>query len=333
MKITIYSFILVLGMILAGCLNKQPKIGFLIHGYDSPRWVNDEKYFVDALKKLKGIPLVRMAGNDQELQIKQAGELIQDGASVLVVIPVNLYGAGKIVELAHDNEIKVIAYDRMINNCPLDYYISADNLKIGELQAGYITKVKPEGNYALIGGAPFDNNSRMVYVGQMNILRPLVDKGEIKIAFMGFGKSWSTDEGYRLASKSLDSTANKIDAMLCGNDAMALGAIKALEERNLEGKVAVAGQDADLPNIKEIVAGNQSMTVFKKIKTMATTAAELSMHIYRNEAIESRHILMDNGYRLVPSYLVDAVPVDKSNIEMTVVAEGYQQENEIFKKH
>ena len=330
MKFRIYTFILIVGLIFSGCLSRQPKIGFLIHGYDSPRWANDEKYFVDAVKKLKGIPLVKMAGNDQELQIRQAVELIHEGASVLVIIPVDLYGAGKIVELAHDNEIKVVAYDRMINNCPLDYYISADNLKIGELQAGYISKVKPHGNYALIGGAPFDNNSRMIYVGQMNILEPFIDKGDIKIAFMGFGKTWSSEEGYRLAIKSLDSTANKIDAMLCGNDAMALGAIKALEERNLEGKVAVSGQDADLPNIKEIIAGNQTMTVFKKIKTMATTAAELSMHIYKNEPTESRHILMDNGYRLVPSYLVDAVPVDKSNIEITV--SGFQQENEILKK-
>ncbi len=150
---------------------------------------------------------------------------------------------------------------------------------------------------------------------------------------MGFGKSWSTDEGYRLAIKSLDITANNIKAMLCGNDAMALGAIRALQERGLAGDVAVAGQDADLPNIREIVAGNQTMTVFKKIKTMATTAAELSMHIYKNERIESGNVLVDNGYRLVPSYLVDAVPVDINNIEMTVVAEGFQLENDIFKKH
>jgi D-xylose transport system substrate-binding protein len=165
----------------------------------------------------------------------------------------------------------------------------------------------------------------------MNILQPLIMKGDIKIAYMGFGKSWSTEEGYRLAVKSLDSTSNKIDAMLCGNDAMALGVIKALKERNLAGQIAVVGQDADLPNIKEIVVGNQTMTVYKKLKTMATTAAELAMHIYKNEPIETRHILIDNGYRLVPSFLVDAVPVDKSNIELTVIAEGYQNEKEIFK--
>jgi D-xylose transport system substrate-binding protein len=332
MKTWIYALILILGMVQAGCIGRQPKIGFLLHGYDSPRWTKDQQFFVDAVKRQKGTVMVRDAGNSQETQIKQASELIDEGVSVLVVIPVDLYVAGKIVELAHENGIKVIAYDRMINNCPLDYYVSADNLKIGELQAKSVLKAKPHGNYALIGGAPFDNNSRMIYVGQVNILQPLVDKGDISIAYMGFGKKWSTDEGYRLAKNALDTTANNIDAMLCGNDAMALGAIKALKERGLAGKVAVAGQDADLPNIQEIIAGNQTMTVFKKIRTMAQTAAELAMQVYKKEQVEQRHTLMDNGYRLVPSFLVDAVPVDINNIKLTVVAEGFQQENEVFKK-
>jgi D-xylose transport system substrate-binding protein len=332
MKTWIYALILIIGMNLSGCISHQPKIGFLLHGYDSPRWTKDEQFFVDAVKRLKGTVIVKDAGNSQEMQIKQANELIDEGVSVLVVIPVDLYVAGKIVDLAHENEIKVIAYDRMINNCPLDYYVSADNLKIGELQAKSVAKIKPQGNYALIGGAPFDNNSRMVYVGQMNVLQPLVDNGAINIAYMGFGRKWSGDEGYRLAMNSLDITSNKIDAILCGNDAMALGAIKALKERGLGGEVAVAGQDADLPNIQEIIAGNQTMTVFKKIRTMAQTAAELAMHLYKKEAVEASYTLMDNGYRLVPSYLVDSVPVDINNIKMTVVAEGFQQENEIFKK-
>ncbi len=332
MKTWIYALIFILGMVQAGCIGRQPKIGFLLHGYDSPRWTKDEQFFVDAVKRQKGTVIVREAGNSQETQIKQANELIDEGVSVLVVIPVDLYVAGKIVDIAHQNEVKVIAYDRMINNCPLDYYVSADNLKIGEFQAKAVSKIKPHGNYALIGGAPFDNNSRMIYVGQMNILQPLVDNGDIKIAYMGFGTKWSTDEGYRLAMNALNVSANNITAMLCGNDAMALGAIRALKERGLAGEVAVTGQDADLPNIQEIIAGNQTMTVFKKIRTMAQTAAELAMHLYKKEQVEQRHTLLDNGYRLVPSYLVDAVPVDISNIEMTVVAEGFQQENEIFKK-
>src|ERR1035437_10059293 len=109
MKFRNYIVILLVGAFLTSCINRHPKIGFLMHAYDSPRWENDEKYFVDAVKQLKGKALVREAGNDQDLQIKQARELISDGASVLVVIPVNQYAAARIVDLAHDNEIKVIA--------------------------------------------------------------------------------------------------------------------------------------------------------------------------------------------------------------------------------
>ena len=331
MKTWIYVFLLIFGTVLTGCLNRHPKIGFLIHSYDSPRWQNDAKYFTEEVTRLNGKALIKEAGNDQNVQLKQAGELINEGVSVLVVVPVDQYAAGRIVSLAHDNGIKVIAYDRMINSCPLDYYVSSDNIKIGELQATYISRNVPEGNYALIGGPLTDNNSRMIFVGQMNVLDPLRANGKINIAFKGFARKWSVEEGYRLAVNALDSTNNNISAMLCGNDAMAVGAIKALKERALEGKVAVAGQDADLYNIQEILAGNQSMTVYKRIRTMATTAAELAVELSRNKPVKFSDMTIDNGNRLVRTYLVDAIPVDVNNIKMTVVAEGFQQENEIFK--
>jgi len=294
----------------------------LVHSFETPRWQNDQKYFVDAVKQLRGVPLVKVADNIADKQFEQAKELINEGVKVLVVIPVDQSTAARIVNLAHDNEIQVIAYDRLINNCRLDYYVSTDNVRIGEIQAGYLSKLKPKGNYALLGGPPNDNNSRMIYIGQMNILQPLVTRGEINIAFRQFANGWTTAEGYRLAIAGLDSTANKLDAIICGNDAMAMGAIKALKEKGLDGKVAVAGQDADLPNIQQIIKGNQSVTVLKRIKTMASTAAELAMHLAKGEPADIYISTISNGDRLVPSYLVDAVAVNEGNIEMTVVAEG-----------
>ena len=322
MRTTIFSLFLLAGLIFAGCVNKHPKIGLLVHSFDIPRWQNDQKYFIEGVKLLKGIPLTRVAENNAEKQFEQAKELINEGASVLVVIPVDQMSAAKIVNLAHEKEIKVIAYDRLINNCRLDYYVSTDNVRVGEIQAEYLSKIKPTGNYALLGGPTSDNNSRMIYIGQMNILQPFVERGEINIAFRQFANFWTIDEGYRLAKASLDSTENKIEAMICGNDAMALGAIKALKERGLEGKVAVAGQDADAPNIQQIMRGNQSLTVFKRIRTMANTAAELAMHIAKKEQLDPHLSTISNGDRLVPSYLVDAVAVNEANIEMTVAAEG-----------
>lgn len=322
MRTTLFSFFLLAGLIFAGCGNKHPKIGLLVHSFETQRWQNDQKYFVDAVKQLGGVVLVDVADNNANKQLEQARELINGGVQVLVVIPVSQSTAANIVEMAHAKSIPVIAYDRLITNCRLDYYVSTDNIRIGEVQAEFISKIKPKGNYALLGGPLSDNNSRMIYVGQMNILQPFVERGEIKIAYRRFAKSWTTDEGYRMTTSCLDSTSKKIDAIICGNDAMAMGAIKALKENGLEGKVAVAGQDADLPNIQQIIKGNQSVTVLKRIKTMATTAAELAMHLARNEPVSPYLSTTSNGDRLVPSYLVDAIAVNEGNIEMTVAAEG-----------
>ena len=225
MKTTIFSLILLAGLILVGCAPKHPKIGLLLHSFDAPRWQNDQRYFVDAVKQMEGIPMVLVANNDAKKQLSQAKELIRKGAMVLVVIPVDQATAAEIVNLAHKKEIRVIAYDRLINNCRLDYYVSTDNVRVGEIQAQYLTKIKPKGNYALIGGPPNDNNSRMLYIGQMNILQPFVERDEIKISFRQFANAWTPEEGYRLAKACLDSTANKVDAIICANDAMAMGAI------------------------------------------------------------------------------------------------------------
>jgi len=322
MKTTIFSLFLLAGLIFAGCTPRQPKIGLLIHGLETPRWQNDQKYFVAAVEQLGGVALVKIAENNADKQLAQAKELISKGAMVLVVIPVDQSSASKIIDLAHKKDIRVIAYDRLINNCRLDYYVSTDNVRVGEIQAQYLTKIRPTGNYALLGGPPNDNNSRMLYIGQMNILEPFVERGEIKIGFRQFANFWTPTEGYRLAIAALDSTKNKLDAIICGNDAMALGAIKALKERGLLGKVAVAGQDADMQNIQEITKGNQAVTVFKRIKTMASTAAELAVHIAKGEPIDPYLSTISNGERLVPSYLVDAVVVHEGNVEMTVIAEG-----------
>ena len=331
MKIRILLFVLLTSSILISCLTGKPKIGLLVHSLETPRWNNDQKYFTDAVNQLGGTAIVDVAENDEQKQIDQAKQMIASGVSVLVLIPVNQFTAGKIVDMAHKSDVKVIAYDRMVNNCWLDYYVSSDNIRIGEIQAEFIKNLKPTGNYALIGGPTYDNNSRMIYIGQMNILQPLIERDQIKVIYNVFSDSWTGQEGYKHTLEALDASNGKLDAILAGNDAMALGVLKALKERGVEGKVAVAGQDADLPNIQEIIKGNQAMTVYKPIKTMAYTAAELAVNLAENKPLSQATATLSNGNRLVPSYLVNPMGVNESNIQMTVVAEGYQEANKILK--
>lgn len=315
----------------AGCSKEEPvKVGLLLHALDKERWENDRDYFVEKVNELGGTVEVRIAENNAEKQLQQAEDLLSNGINVLVVVPVDQFSAAQIVEDAHKKDVSVISYDRLIKNCNLDYYVSTDNVEIGRLQAEYLTTIRPSGNYALIGGAVSDNNSQFLYLGEMNVLQPLVDKGDIKIVYNVFTDHWGQEEGYNQTKKLLDKTED-IDAIIAGNDAIALGVIKALKEAGLEGEVLVAGMDADLNNLQEIVAGHQTCTVYKPYDKLATTAAELAMTLGRSGECERSFQTVSNGARLVPAVLHQAMVVNKENLKLTVISEGYQTEEEVYK--
>jgi D-xylose transport system substrate-binding protein len=319
--------------LLSACNNKQNKsvkVGLLIHSFENERWEKDRDYFIEKIQELGGTVKVETADDDATKQLAQAKELLANGVDVLVVVPVDQFAAAEIVKEAHARNVKVISYDRLIKNCNLDYYVSTDNVEIGELQANYLTRIKPVGKYALIGGAKTDNNSMFLYLGQMNELAPLVEKGDIKIVYNEFTDHWGEDEGYEHAKKMLKLVGD-VDAIIAGNDAIALGAIKALAESDLEHKVLIAGMDADLENLQEIVAGHQTCTIYKPYEKLAATAAELAMKLGGGEKCERTFQTISNGEVLVPSVFHKGVVVNRENLKLTVVSEGYQKEEEIYK--
>lgn len=317
--------------LLAGCTKNEPvKVGLLLHALDKERWENDRDFFVEKVNELGGEVEVRVADNLSETQLEQANELLSEGIDVLVVVPVDQFAAAQIVVNAHAQDVNVISYDRLIKNCNLDYYVSTDNVEIGRLQAEYLTNIRPTGNYALIGGAVSDNNSQFLYLGQMNVLQPLVEKGDIHIVYNSFTDHWGEDEGYEHTKKLLEES-NNVDAIIAGNDAIALGVTKALKEAGKEGEILVAGMDADLNNLHEIVAGNQTCTIYKPYEKLASTAAELAMTLGSSGECERSFQTVSNGARLVPAVLHDAMVVNKENLKLTVISEGYQTEEEIYR--
>jgi D-xylose transport system substrate-binding protein len=324
--------ITLLVFLMSGCAKQEPvKIGFLLHAFDKERWENDRDYFVARAEELGATVSVMDAGNDAETQLKQARQLLSEGVKVLVVVPVDQFAAASIVEEAHKNQARVVSYDRLILNCKLDYYISTDNVEIGELQADYLTRIKPQGSYALLGGARSDHNSQFLYLGQMNILSPLIEKGDVTLVYNTFTEQWSEEEGYTLTLDLLSKNGNKVDAIIAGNDAIAVGVIRALEEKKLAGSVLVAGMDADLKNLQEIVKGTQTCTIFKPIQKMASAAAEIGVRLAKGEACDRTFKTTSNGEVLVPSILENGVVVTRDNLKLTVVSEGYQKEEDIFK--
>ncbi len=315
--------------VLTSCSNK-PKIGFLMDTLDIDRWQKDKELFEKKVEELGGTVMVRVAGGNSPKQLEQAMELIYDKVDVLVVIPVDLYASRDIVKEAHKKNIPVISYDRMIRDSDVDYYVSADNINIGEQQAEYLSRLASTGNYALLGGPQKDNNAALLHLGWMNVLQPLIQKGDIKIVIDQYVDNWDADEAYTIINDYLSNSNPKIDAIIAGNDELASGTIRALQEHDLQREVRVAGQDADLNAIRNIVAGYQTISIFKPIDAIAFTTADMAIRLARGEGPINTNITIHNGHKLVPSVLLPSKVVDDRNIKMTVVSEGFLDEEEIY---
>jgi D-xylose transport system substrate-binding protein len=305
---------------------KKPVIGLLMDDFATERWAKDTTFFINKVNELGGKVICRIANRNPLKQLEQAKELINKKVDVIVIVPADLEKAGKIVEAAGAAHIKVISYDRLILNSNLDYYISFDNVKVGELQADYVMNRMGKGNVALIGGPLSDYNSFFLRLGQIGILQPFIEKGDIKIIYDKYAPIWSDTSGYRMALSCLKAYPKKVDAFIAANDLLARGVIKALEEKSLAGKVLVTGQDGDSLACENIILGKQSMTVYKPVEALAFAAAEAAMTIASNRDIENPHTAINNGTKLVPSIFLEPMVVNKGNIGMQINIGKYMKE-------
>jgi D-xylose transport system substrate-binding protein len=244
---------------------------------------------------------------------------------VLIVAPHNGEIAAAIVEAAHRQGVPVIAYDRLIKNSDLDLYISHQVVKIGEMQAQYLLDHvnKKPANFVIVGGSPTDNNALLLHQGQMNVLTPAVNRGDVKIVTDQYAKEWQASAALNIVENALTQSNNQVDAVVCSNDGTARGAVQALEGQGLAGKVLVSGQDADLASLKLIVEGKQTMTIYKPIQPLAYGAVDAAIKLARGEKVETTDTI-DNARKQVPAVLLEPVAVDRNNLVDTVVKDGYQ---------
>jgi D-xylose transport system substrate-binding protein len=316
-------------LFLGSCTPQTPKIGVLIHSLKSERWVKDRDFLVENLEKLSAEVSVKIADDDPQKQISQAEILLKEGAQVLIVVAIDQNEASKIVEMAHEAGVKVIAYDRMIGGCKLDYYITTNSTRVGEMQASYLTSRKPTGRYALICGSKYDDNSKKLFLGQMNVLQPLMATGNVQVVYSDFTEDWTFDQGVLHARKIFKQETDSIAAIIAGNDQIADGVISVLKEKGLDGKVMVAGQDSELDNIKEMMAGAQTCDILKPLNEMASITAELAVSLAKGKPLKMKFTNESNGEYLVKSIMLDPVVVNQSNIESTVIASGFHTKNEL----
>src|SRR5688572_33192421 len=166
------------------------RIGFSMDTLKEERWARDKALVEQRAREVGAIVDVQVANGDDAVQNRQCENLLTKGIDVLIVVPHNGEIASSIVEAAHRRGVPVIAYDRMIRNCDVDLYVSHQVEKMGEMQADYALKHVPKGNYVLIGGSPTDYNAILLRNGQMRILKPAIDRGDVKIISQQFAREW-----------------------------------------------------------------------------------------------------------------------------------------------
>lgn len=331
---------------LSGMALAQDKglIGISMPEKTTLRWIQDGDELKRQLEQ-KGYTVdMQYAGDDIPNQLAQLENMVTKGAKALVIAALDGTTLSTVLQQAHDDGAKVIAYDRLIKGSPnVDYYTTFDNFKVGVLQAesilsglGYPEKKGPF-NIELFGGSPDDNNAFFFYDGAMSVLQPLIDQkvlvvksgqtGMEKVGTMKWDGATAQARMDNLVSSNY-SDGSRVDAVLAPNDNLARGVISSLRgvgygSGDLTWPV-ISGQDAEVPSIKAIVAGEQYSTVYKDTRELAKVTADLvdkALSGGTPEGLDEK--TYNNGNKIVPSILLTPVAVDKSNFQQVLIDSGY----------
>lgn len=308
---------------------EKPKIGLLMDTLEEERWQRDRDLFLERARELEAEVLVESAERDDARQLQLAQAMLDQGIKALVVVPHNAEAAARIVEVAKARGVPVIAYDRLIRNADVDLYISYDNRKIGELQAQYLRNRAPQGSYLLLGGAKTDYNAILIREGQLEALDDAIKRKEIRVVADPWTPDWQASAATELTEAALKRAGNRLVAVVASNDITAGGAIKALEQHGLAGKVLVSGQDADLEAVRRIVQGTQAMTVYKPLRPLARGAANSAVRMAKGEKVEGTSTI-NNGKKEVEALLLHPITVDKRLVDQIIIKDKFHTHEQVY---
>lgn len=308
---------------------EKVKIGFVLSTLQEERYQKDQKYFTEEAKRLGFEPILVSAENNPQTQTAKVENLLSMGVKALVIQPVNSQAAASLVKLAHQDKVPVVAYDRLIADAPVDFYVTQDSFKVGVLQAEAAVKATGgKGNYILLMGQAGHSVANEITRGVKSVLAKYPD---VKVVVEKSHEGWSSAKAMETVENALVQHQNKIDAVLANNSGMAQGAVQALGEQGLAGKVFVAGADADLASIKNIVAGKQQFEVLKDIAPLAKTSAEVAFKLAKGEKPVATQTVASGKYQ-VPTIATPVYPIEKSNLEERIFKTGFHQKSIVMGK-
>src|SRR5690349_5708658 len=326
----------------------KPSVGIAMPTKSSARWIDDGNNIVKALKERGYGTDLQYAEDDIPNQLSQVENMVTKGAKVLVIAAIDGTTLSDVLKQAKAKGITVIAYDRLIRDSPnVDYYATFDNFQVGVLQAQSIEQAlglkegKGPFNIELFGGSPDDNNSYFFYNGAMSVLQPYIDKGKLVVGSgqMGMDKvstlRWDGATAQARMDNLLSAFYGKkhVDAVLSPYDGLSIGIISSLKgvgygsaDQPMPG---ISGQDAEVPSIKAMLRGDQYSTIFKDTRDLAKVAASMVDSALNKKEVEVNDTkTYNNGVKVVPSYLLKPVVVDKSNWEKVLVDSGYYKKSQ-----
>ncbi len=324
-------------------------VGIAMPTKSSARWIDDGNNIVKQLQEAGYTTDLQYADDDIPNQLSQIENMVTKGAKVLVIAAIDGTTLSDVLQKAHDAGIKVIAYDRLIRDSGnVDYYATFDNFKVGVLQAGSIVDAlglkdgKGPFNIELFGGSPDDNNAFFFYDGAMSVLQPYIDSGKlvVKSGQTGMDKVGTLRWDPATAQARMDNllsanyTDAKVNAVLSPYDGLSIGIISSLKGVGYgtpdQPLPVVSGQDAEVPSVKSIVAGEQHSTIFKDTRDLAKVTVGMVNALMEGKEPEVNDTkTYDNGVKVIPSYLLTPVAVDKTNYEKILVEGGYYKADQL----
>jgi len=317
------------------------------------RWNNDGEHLQTLLQEEGFETSLQYADNKVEQQITQIQNMINDGAKVLVIAAIDGTALGPVLQTAADADIRVLAYDRLINGTEnVDYYATFDNELVGTMQGQFIEEQlglkDGEGPFTIemFAGSPDDNNARFFFKGAFDVLKPYLDSGTLvspsgKVpadvdAWTQIGiQDWESARAQSEMENRLNSfyQDKKVDVVLSPNDSLALGISQALTGAGYAAGTdfpLLTGQDADTANVRNIIAGTQSMTVWKDTRTLGDQVATMVAQIVAGDEVEVNDTeTYDNGVKVVPAFLLEPEVVTKDTIQEKLVDSGFLKASDV----
>jgi D-xylose transport system substrate-binding protein len=313
----------------SGAAAKTPKVGVILpDSATSNRWDEADRKYLKAAFDAAGMPaIISNAQGDKNQFQTLADQMLTQNVTVLMIVNLDS-GTGKaVLDKARSKGVATIDYDRLTINGGADYYVSFDNVKVGELQGQGLVKCLTDKGVkspvvAELNGSPTDNNATLFKQGYDSVLQPKFDANEYKKGPDQPVPDWNNTQAGTIFEQMLTQTTNKIDGVLAANDGLANATIAALKRQKM--RIPVTGQDATKVGLQNILAGDQCMTVYKAVKTEVAAASELAIALAKGEKKPAPTTVKDpESGREVPSVLLLPKAIYKENVK-DVIADGYQ---------